>query len=57
LMRKSALIVMTRGGVVRSLDNYGEQQLAYKMRKSQEWFNHGRFLVHSLTHLLTDINQ
>ena len=41
MVRKAALLVMTEGGIVRKLENYGESQLAYKMRKNHEWFNMG----------------
>lgn len=30
------------GGVIRHLKNYGEQELAYKMRRNHAWFDHGR---------------
>lgn len=42
LMRKTALLVMQNGGVVRRLRNFDEQELAYKIRKDHEWFRHGR---------------
>jgi ribosomal protein S6 len=42
LMRKAALMVMHGGGVVRKLEQFGETQLAYKMRKDHEWFRLGR---------------
>lgn len=35
---------MREGGVVRSLENYGESQLAYRMRNAEEWFNQGRLV-------------
>lgn len=35
-------MVMSKGGFVKQLENYGEQRLAYKMRKDYEWFNFGR---------------
>lgn len=41
-MRKAALLVMQSGGVVRQLENHGENTLAYKIRMDHEWFNVGR---------------
>ena len=41
-MRKSALLVMQNGGVVRRLRNFDEQELAYKIRKDHDWFRRGR---------------
>jgi ribosomal protein S6 len=35
---------MTEGGVIRNIENYGEHQLAYRMRKNGEWFNRGRYV-------------
>ncbi|KAI9137689.1 ribosomal protein S6 [Paraphysoderma sedebokerense] len=45
LVKKTALAVMNRGGVVRNLENLGVNNLPYRMKRHQEFFNEGRYFT------------
>lgn len=44
LLRKMSQIVLERDGVVAGINNWGLQQLAYRMRAHQEYHTHGRYV-------------
>ena len=35
---------MDKGGVVRKMENLGEQELPHRMRAHTEWHTHGRYV-------------
>lgn len=45
VLRRTAILVMEKGGVVRKMEYLGEQELPYKMRAHNEWHKHGRYFV------------
>jgi len=48
LLLRLSQIVITNGGVVAGLNNWGLQELAYRMRAHQEYHTHGRFVQFKL---------
>jgi small subunit ribosomal protein S6 len=44
LLTKMSKIVLDRGGVVAGIDNWGVQDLAYRMKARQEYHTRGRFM-------------
>jgi len=44
LLTKLSKIVLERGGVVAGINNWGVQDLAYRMKARQEFHTHGRFM-------------
>ena len=44
VLRRTALSIMDKGGVVRKMENLGEQELPHKMRVHTEWHTHGRYV-------------
>ena len=54
VLRRTAILVMENGGVVRKMENLGEQELPYKIRAHNEWHTHGRSdSYHWFGHYLT----
>jgi len=45
VLRRTASWIMDNGGVVRKLENLGEQELPNRMRSHAENFTHGRYFV------------
>ncbi|XP_068698633.1 small ribosomal subunit protein bS6m-like [Montipora foliosa] len=45
VLRRTALSIMDRGGVVRKMENLGEQELPHRMRAHTEWHSHGRYFL------------
>ena len=41
---QTALSIMDKGGVVRKMENLGEQELPHRMRAHTEWHTHGRYV-------------
>ena len=50
MLRRTALSIMEKGGVVRKMENLGEQELPYRMRAHAEWHTHGRYEFLQLLH-------
>ena len=44
VLRRTALSIMDKGGVVRKMENLGEQELPHRMRAHAEWHTHARYL-------------
>lgn len=44
LLSKLSKIVLDRGGVVAGINNWGVQDLAYRMKSRQEYHTRGRFM-------------
>lgn len=42
VLRRTALFIMEKGGVVKKMENLGEQELPHRMRAHHEWNTHGR---------------
>lgn len=42
MLRRTALFIMNEGGVVKKMENLGEQELPHRMRAHHEWNTHGR---------------
>ncbi|XP_028409535.1 28S ribosomal protein S6, mitochondrial-like [Dendronephthya gigantea] len=45
ILRRVATLVMEQGGVVRKMENLGEQELPYRMRAHNEWHTQGRYFL------------
>ncbi|XP_031555890.1 28S ribosomal protein S6, mitochondrial-like isoform X2 [Actinia tenebrosa] len=45
LLRQTCKSIMDKGGVVRKLENLGQQKLPYRMRAHADWHNHGRYFL------------
>ncbi|XP_046849056.1 28S ribosomal protein S6, mitochondrial-like [Xenia sp. Carnegie-2017] len=45
ILRRVAVLVMEKGGVVRKMENLGQQELPYRMKAHNEWHTHGRYFV------------
>lgn len=45
VLRRTALFIIEKGGVVKKMENLGEQELPYRMRAHHEWNTHGRYFL------------
>ncbi|KAI9318102.1 30S ribosomal protein S6 [Dichotomocladium elegans] len=45
LIRSSATQVLQRGGVVRNLENWGDMKLPHRIKRHQEYFTEGQYLI------------
>ena len=48
VLRRTASWIMDNGGVVRKLENLGEQELPNRMRSHAENFTHGRYKIRGI---------
>ncbi|RMX55383.1 hypothetical protein pdam_00010158 [Pocillopora damicornis] len=45
MLRRTALFIINEGGVVKKMENLGEQELPHRMRAHHEWNTHGRYFL------------
>mgnify|MGYP002803445022 CR=1 FL=1 len=45
ILRRVATLVMEKGGVVRKMENLGQQELPYRMRAHNVWHTYGRYFL------------
>ncbi|KAJ7321764.1 28S ribosomal protein S6, mitochondrial [Desmophyllum pertusum] len=45
VLRRTAQFIMDKGGVVKKMENLGEQELPYRMRSHHQWNSRGRYFL------------
>ncbi|EDO44022.1 predicted protein [Nematostella vectensis] len=45
ILRQTCQSIISKGGVVRKIENLGQQQLPYRMRAHAEWHTQGRYFL------------
>ena len=45
ILRRTATSIFQKEGVIRKIENLGEQELPYRMKAHAEWHTHGRYFL------------